>query len=50
MMIKLAEVYGQMGDENQAINWINQALQARWNDRPTLASTRFFQEGKNPNF
>jgi tetratricopeptide (TPR) repeat protein len=50
MMIRLAEIYGQMGDESQAIHWINQALKARWDDRPTLAGTSFFQPGKNPNF
>ena len=50
MMIRLAEVYGQMGDEKRAIHWINQALKARWDDRPTLAGTSFFQQGKNPNF
>ena len=50
MMIRLAEAYGQMGDEDQAIYWINQALEARWDDRPKLAGTSFFQQGKNPNF
>lgn len=50
MMIRLAEVYGQIGDENQAIHWINQALKARWDDRPKLAGTSFSQQGKNPNF
>ena len=42
MMIRLAEAYAQMGNENQAIHWINQALTARWDDRPRLAG--------NPNF
>jgi tetratricopeptide (TPR) repeat protein len=50
MMIRLAEAYGQMNDEEQAIYWINQALNARWDDRPKLAGTSFFQSGKNPNF
>ncbi|MCJ7591793.1 MAG: hypothetical protein MUO51_10640 [Woeseiaceae bacterium] len=50
MMIRVAEVYGQMGDESQAIHWINKALKARWDDRPKLAGTSFFQQGKNPNF
>jgi len=50
MMIRLAEAYGQMGDEEGAIHWINQALNARWDDRPKLAGTSFFQQGKNPNF
>jgi tetratricopeptide (TPR) repeat protein len=50
MMIRLAEVYGQMGDEDQAIHRIDQALNARWDDRPKLAGTSFFQQGKNPNF
>jgi tetratricopeptide (TPR) repeat protein len=50
MMIRLAEAYGQMGDEERAIHWINQALEARWDDRPKLAGTSFFQQGKNPNF
>lgn len=50
MMIRLAEVYGQMGNEKQAIHWINKALKARWDDRPTLAGTSLFQQGKNPNF
>ena len=50
MMIRLAEAYGQMGDEERAIHWINQALNARWDDRPKLAGTSFFQQGKNPNF
>ena len=50
MMIRLAEAYGQMGDESQAMYWINQALMARWDDRPKLAGTSFFQQGKNPNF
>ena len=50
MMIRLAEVYGQMGNEKQAIHWINQALAARWDDRPKLAGRSFSQQGKNPNF
>ncbi|MFT6047338.1 MAG: hypothetical protein ACI9WC_003052 [Arenicella sp.] len=50
MMIRLAEVYGQMGNEKQAIHWINQALAARWDDRPKLAGLSFSQQGKNPNF
>jgi len=50
MMIRLAEAYGQMSDEERAIYWINQALNARWDDRPKLAGTSFFQQGKNPNF
>jgi tetratricopeptide (TPR) repeat protein len=50
MMIRLAEAYGQMGDEDRAIYWINQALEARWDDRPKLAGTFLFQQGKNPNF
>ena len=50
MMIRLAEAYAQAGDEQQAMHWINQALTARWDDRPKLAGTSFFQQGKNPNF
>jgi tetratricopeptide (TPR) repeat protein len=50
MMIRLAEAYGQMGDEERAIHWIDRALNARWDDRPKLAGTSFFQQGKNPNF
>jgi tetratricopeptide (TPR) repeat protein len=50
MMIRMAEAYGQMGDEERAIHWINQALKARWDDRPKLAGTSLFQQGKNPNF
>jgi hypothetical protein len=50
MMIRLAEAYGQIGDEERAIHWIYQALNARWDDRPKLAGTSFFQQGKNPNF
>ena len=50
MMIRLAEAYGQMGDEERAIHWIDQALNARWDDRPKLAGTSLFQRGKNPNF
>jgi tetratricopeptide (TPR) repeat protein len=50
MMIRLAEAYGQMGDEERAIHWIDQALNARWDDRRKLAGTSFFQQGKNPNF
>jgi hypothetical protein len=43
MMIRLAEAYGQMGDENQAIHWINEALKARWDDRPTLTGNTNFK-------
>jgi tetratricopeptide (TPR) repeat protein len=50
MMIRLAEAYGRTRDEERAIYWINQALIARWDDRPKLAGTSFFQQGKNPNF
>ncbi len=50
MMIKIAEVYGQIGDQSQAIHWINKSLKARWDDRPKLAGTSLFEQGKNPNF
>ena len=50
MMMRMAEAYGQARDEERAIYWINQALNARWDDRPKLAGTSFFQQGKNPNF
>ncbi len=50
MMIRVAEIYGEMGEKKQAIEWIERALAARWDDRPTLAGTSFFQQGKNPSF
>jgi tetratricopeptide (TPR) repeat protein len=50
MMIKIAEVYAQMGDQQQAIHWIKKSLNARWDDRPKLAGTSLFEQGKNPNF
>ncbi len=43
MMIRLAEAYGQMGDENGAMHWVDEALTARWDDRPTLAGNSNFK-------
>ena len=48
MMIRLAEVYGQMGDEKQAIHWINQALEARWDDRQNWRAEVFLNREKIP--
>jgi len=50
IMIKVAEAYGHLGDEKNAIAWINKSLSARWDDRPKLAGTSLFQQGKNPSF
>jgi hypothetical protein len=50
IMVKVAEAYGRLGDEKNAIAWINKSLSARWDDRPTLAGTSIFNSGKNPNF
>ena len=50
IMIKVAEAYGHLGDEENAIAWINKSLSARWDDRPKLAGTSLFQQGKNPSF
>jgi hypothetical protein len=50
IMVKIAEAYGRLGDEKNAIAWINKSLSARWDDRPTLAGTSIFNLGKNPNF
>ncbi len=50
IMIKIAEAYGRLGDEKNAIAWIEKSLAARWDDRPTLAGTSLFTQGKNPHF
>lgn len=50
IMVKIAEAYGRLGDQKNAIAWINKSLSARWDDRPTLAGTSLFNPGKNPNF
>ncbi|MFT5088880.1 MAG: hypothetical protein ACI8PG_003246 [Planctomycetota bacterium] len=50
IMIKIAEAHGRLGNEKNAIAWINKSLSARWDDRPTLAGTSLFNPGKNPNF
>jgi hypothetical protein len=39
-----------MCDEDQALHWINRAPEARWDDRPKLAGSSFYQQGKTPNF
>ena len=50
IMIRIAEAYGRLGDEKNAIAWIERSLAARWDDRPTLAGTSLFTQGRNPNF
>ena len=50
IMIRIAEAHGRLGNEKDAIAWINKSLVARWDDRPTLAGTSLFNPWKNPNF
>jgi tetratricopeptide (TPR) repeat protein len=50
IMIKIAEAYGRLGDQKNALAWIHKSLAARWDDRPTLAGTSLFNRWKNPNF
>jgi len=36
IMIKVAQCYSDLGNESQALEWINKALELRWDDRKSL--------------
>ncbi|KZY44422.1 hypothetical protein A3733_15655 [Pseudoalteromonas shioyasakiensis] len=50
LMVKIAEAYAELNNQQQAEYWLKEALAARWDDRPTLAGTSLFKSGINPHF
>ncbi len=50
LMIKIAEAFAEQGDQANAQLWLKKALDARWDDRPTLAGRSLFSSGVNPHF
>ncbi|WP_294413030.1 hypothetical protein, partial [Pseudoalteromonas sp.] len=50
LMVKIAEAYAELKNQQQAEYWLKKALAARWDDRPTLAGTSLFKSGINPYF
>ncbi|NOU51957.1 hypothetical protein HG263_15600 [Pseudoalteromonas sp. JBTF-M23] len=42
LMVKLAQAYGFAGEQSKAIEWLNKALAARWDDKPKLAGRSLF--------
>lgn len=50
LMVKIAEAYAELNNQQQAEYWLKKALAARWDDRPTLAGTSLFKSGTNPHF
>lgn len=50
LMVKVAESYAELDDQQQAQKWLKKALTARWDDRPTLSGTSLFKSGANPHF
>ncbi|MCF6437194.1 S41 family peptidase [Pseudoalteromonas sp. MMG022] len=42
LMVKIAEAYGFAGEQSKAIEWLNKALRARWDDKPKLAGRSLF--------
>ncbi len=47
IMIKIAETYAELGQESNAIIWINQSLQARYDDRKNLIDNSHFKKIAN---
>ncbi|WP_196140829.1 tetratricopeptide repeat protein [Aliikangiella sp. G2MR2-5] len=47
IMIKIAEAYAELGDEANAISWINQSLQARYDGRKDLVNNDHFKSMAN---
>ena len=50
LMVKIAEAYAELNNQQLAEHWLKKALAARWDDRPTLAGTSLFKSGTNPHF
>ncbi len=44
IMIKIAQCYSVIGEETQALDWIKQALEFRWDDRKTLIDNADFEK------
>ncbi|BBN82769.1 hypothetical protein PA25_27540 [Pseudoalteromonas sp. A25] len=42
LMVKIAQAYGFAGEQVLAIEWLNKALAARWDDKPKLAGRSLF--------
>lgn len=44
IMVRIADAFAAMGDSENAILWINRALEARYDERPFLSGTPHLQE------
>lgn len=44
IMIKIAEAYAELGQEFNALHWINKALEARYDEKHSLASNKHFSK------
>jgi tetratricopeptide (TPR) repeat protein len=47
IMINVAEAYAELGDESNAITWINKSLAARYDDRKNLIGNKHFKKMAN---
>ena len=50
VMVKIAEIYAQLEDEQLTKAWLTRALNHRWDDKPKLSGRSLFQKGSNPYF
>ncbi|KAF7785531.1 hypothetical protein PRUB_a4206 [Pseudoalteromonas rubra] len=50
MMMTLAELYGALKDKHNAMVWLERALRARWDDKPSLTGRSVFSRTPNPHF
>lgn len=44
IMMKIAQCYSTLGNESEALDWIEKALKFRWDDRKSLIGSAEFQE------
>lgn len=50
LMVKIAEAYAELNDQPKTEEWLEKALVARWDDRPTLTGESLFKSRTNPHF
>lgn len=50
LMVKIAEAYAELNNQRKTEEWLEKALAARWDDRPTLTGESLFKSRTNPHF